>query len=225
MAADTLRYRQSKQRRFLADRAQAKLQAKLDEDEAENAAGDEEEAAKYGECPARARNVLRLKNFPHGFYEPQMVQYFSQFGGIEDVVVKRNRETGASQGVAYIRFARHMAARRAEADIHGMLLGNMVIHAQLMDPTKFKGNVWVRPGVARRLRARDWKRRVEGVPAAREARAGPSTTPAATPHAHFHNLKTRLSKRRAKWRKAGISYDFPNPYPQPPKAKKTTLGD
>ena len=38
------------------------------------------------------RGVLMIKNFPHGFYEQQMYEYFSQFGEVTRLKIMRSRK-------------------------------------------------------------------------------------------------------------------------------------
>eukprot|EP00210_Caulerpa_lentillifera_P007329 g7005.t1 len=48
--------------------------------------------------------VITIKDLPHGFYEKQLLQFFSQFGTVEFVRVKRSRKSGLSCGIAYVQF-------------------------------------------------------------------------------------------------------------------------
>ncbi|KAF2677232.1 hypothetical protein K458DRAFT_350500 [Lentithecium fluviatile CBS 122367] len=48
--------------------------------------------------------VVYLGRIPHGFFEPQMKKYFSQFGDINRLRLSRNKKTGASKHYAFIEF-------------------------------------------------------------------------------------------------------------------------
>jgi nucleolar protein 15 len=48
--------------------------------------------------------VLYVGRIPHGFYEHQMRQYFSQFGDILRIRLSRNRKTGRSKHFAFLEF-------------------------------------------------------------------------------------------------------------------------
>lgn len=48
--------------------------------------------------------VIYLGRIPHGFYEHEMRQYFSQFGDITRIRLSRNRKTGQSKHFAFIEF-------------------------------------------------------------------------------------------------------------------------
>ena len=41
---------------------------------------------------AMKRGVIMIKNFPHGFYESEMMKYFSQFGEVTRLKIARSRK-------------------------------------------------------------------------------------------------------------------------------------
>lgn len=55
--------------------------------------------------PDTTPGVIYVGRIPHGFYEPQMKAYFSQFGEITNLRLARNKKTGASQHHAFVEFA------------------------------------------------------------------------------------------------------------------------
>ena len=48
--------------------------------------------------------VVYVGNIPHGFFEPQMKQFFSQFGTVTQLRLSRSIKTGNSRGYAFIEF-------------------------------------------------------------------------------------------------------------------------
>ena len=38
------------------------------------------------------RGIVMIRNFPHGFYEKQMFDYFSQFGEVTKLKIARSRK-------------------------------------------------------------------------------------------------------------------------------------
>ncbi|XP_038058243.1 MKI67 FHA domain-interacting nucleolar phosphoprotein-like [Patiria miniata] len=48
--------------------------------------------------------VVYLSHIPHGFYEPQMRHFFSQFGTVNRLKLWRSKKSGKSRGFAYIEF-------------------------------------------------------------------------------------------------------------------------
>lgn len=51
-----------------------------------------------------APGVIYLGRIPHGFYEEQMKEYFSQFGEITRLRLSRNKKTGRSKHFAFLEF-------------------------------------------------------------------------------------------------------------------------
>jgi RNA recognition motif-containing protein len=49
--------------------------------------------------------VIYLGHVPYGFFEEQMMGFFSQFGEITNLRLARNRKTGKSKHYAFIEFA------------------------------------------------------------------------------------------------------------------------
>lgn len=45
-----------------------------------------------GDNGQERRGVVMIKNFPHGFYEQQMYEYFSQFGEVTRLKIIRSRK-------------------------------------------------------------------------------------------------------------------------------------
>ena len=44
---------------------------------------------------AMKRGVIMIKNFPHGFYESEMMKYFSQFGEVTRLKIARSRKVSS----------------------------------------------------------------------------------------------------------------------------------
>lgn len=64
----------------MADKVKKKLKSKKSEDT-------EKDLKKE-----KMSSVVKLKYIPHGFYEKQIFQFFSQFGTVRKVKVLRNRK-------------------------------------------------------------------------------------------------------------------------------------
>ncbi|XP_060526328.1 MKI67 FHA domain-interacting nucleolar phosphoprotein-like [Cylas formicarius] len=61
------------------------------------------------------RGLLYIAHIPHGFYEKEMRDYFSQFGKVTNAKVCRSRKTGNSKGYGYVEFA-HAEVAKIAAD-------------------------------------------------------------------------------------------------------------
>lgn len=71
--------------------------------------------------------VLYVGRIPHGFYEHQMKQYFSQFGDIQRIRLSRNRKTGRSKHFAFLEF------KSAEvADIVAKTMDNYLLFGHIL---------------------------------------------------------------------------------------------
>eukprot|EP01112_Ceratiomyxa_fruticulosa_P009068 TRINITY_DN2362_c0_g2_i1.p1 TRINITY_DN2362_c0_g2~~TRINITY_DN2362_c0_g2_i1.p1 ORF type:complete len:271 (-),score=77.42 TRINITY_DN2362_c0_g2_i1:133-945(-) len=94
----------------------------LDEgsDEEEEVEEEEEEETTTGR--RNKQNVMYIGHLPYGFFEKQLKGYFSQYGEVEKVVVRRNEFTKKSMGFGYIRFADEQVAKIAADSMNDYLL-------------------------------------------------------------------------------------------------------
>jgi nucleolar protein 15 len=49
-------------------------------------------------------NIIYIGHIPHGFYEKQMKEFFSQFGQVLNLRLSRNKKTGKSKHYAFLQF-------------------------------------------------------------------------------------------------------------------------
>jgi len=80
--------------------------------------------------------VLVLRNIPHGFYEEQMLRYFSQFGEVLKLRMSRSRKTGKSRGYAYVEFAVDEVAKIAAETMDNYLMFEHLLKCQYIPPEK-----------------------------------------------------------------------------------------
>lgn len=88
-------------------------------------------------------NMLSSR-IPHGFYESQMKQYFSQFGKVNRLRVSRNKKTGAPKHYAFVEFANAEVAEIVAKTMDkylmfGHILQCRVIPQEQVHPDLFKG--------------------------------------------------------------------------------------
>lgn len=79
------------------------------------------------------KTVIKLNNIPHGFYEKQMRDYFSQFGVVKNVLLVRSDKTHKSRGFGFVEFQLPQVARAAAEAMHNYLLFNQVLKCRQMD--------------------------------------------------------------------------------------------
>lgn len=92
--------------------------------------------------------VVYLGHLPHGFYDPQIRAYFSQFGTVTKVRVSRNPKTGACRHYAFLEFEDAGVARIAAKAMDGYLLAGKVLKCHIVEsakvkPEMFRGKKWV----------------------------------------------------------------------------------
>jgi nucleolar protein 15 len=71
--------------------------------------------------------VIYVGRIPHGFYEHEMKQYFSQFGPITKLRLSRNKKTGASKHFAFVEFA-----EASTADIVAKTMDNYLLFGHIL---------------------------------------------------------------------------------------------
>ncbi|PVU89876.1 hypothetical protein BB561_005132 [Smittium simulii] len=81
---------------------------------------------------AQESRVVYLGRIPHGFYEPQIRGYFSQFGTILNLRLSRNKRTGKSKHYAFIEFEELDVAKIAAETMHNYLLYNRLLKCSIM---------------------------------------------------------------------------------------------
>lgn len=60
-----------------------------------------------------------------GHTEDQFRETFSSFGNIEDIWVVKDKQTGESKGIVYIKFIRTSDAARAQEEMNGKQMGSI----------------------------------------------------------------------------------------------------
>lgn len=71
--------------------------------------------------------VIYIGRIPHGFYEHEMRQYFTQFGVINKLRLSRNKQTGASKHFAFVEFA-----EASTADIVAKTMDNYLLFGHIL---------------------------------------------------------------------------------------------
>ncbi|MDI1487222.1 MAG: nucleolar protein [Ramalina farinacea] len=88
------------------------------------------------------RGVVYVGRIPHGFYEHQMREYFSQFGPVTRLRLSRNRKTGAPKHYAFIEFESHEVAKIAAATMHNYLLFGHILKCKLLATENVHEDLW-----------------------------------------------------------------------------------
>ncbi|XP_027201583.2 uncharacterized protein LOC113795585 [Dermatophagoides pteronyssinus] len=97
------------------------------------------------------RGVLMIKNFPHGFYEQQMYEYFSQFGEVTRLKIMRSRKTGKPKNYGFIEFRFEDVAEIAAQTMDNYLMFDRIVKCRMLPLEKVNANIfknWNRPFVS-----------------------------------------------------------------------------
>ncbi|WRT65912.1 uncharacterized protein IL334_002863 [Kwoniella shivajii] len=89
------------------------------------------------------KGTLFLGRIPHGFYEEQMKEYFSQFGDVTRLRLARNRKTGASKHYAYLEFSSQSVAVIVAETMNNYLLMGHILKCQVIPAEKVHPDLWV----------------------------------------------------------------------------------
>jgi nucleolar protein 15 len=120
--------------------------------------------------------LMHCSRVPHGFFEPQMKKYFSQFGNVTRLRLSRNKKTGASKHYAFIEFAHSDVADIVARTMHNYLMFGHILQCRVVpseqvhldlfkganerfkvDPRNRKAGVAMARGAERAV----WEKRVE----------------------------------------------------------------
>merc|ERR1711963_867357 len=78
----------------------------------------------------RQPGVVYVGHVPHGFYEDELRQYFSQFGRVLNVKLSRSKKTGNSKGYAFIKFQYAAVAKTVAETCHNYLFFNKLLKCE-----------------------------------------------------------------------------------------------
>ncbi|KAH9492400.1 hypothetical protein Btru_051022 [Bulinus truncatus] len=78
----------------------------------------------------RLPGVVYIGHIPHGFYEKEIKQYFSQFGKVLGVKVSRSKKNGNAKGYAFVKFKYSAVAKTVAETCHNYLFFNKLLKCQ-----------------------------------------------------------------------------------------------
>jgi nucleolar protein 15 len=95
--------------------------------------------------------VVYIGRIPHGFYEHEMRQYFSQFGLISRLRLSRNKKTGASKHFAFIEFEEDTTAEIVAKTMDNYLLFGHLLKCNVVPSERIQESFW--KGANKRFKA------------------------------------------------------------------------
>lgn len=144
--------------------------------------------------------VVYLGRIPHGFYENEMRQYFSQFGDIKNIRLSRNPKTGASKHYAFIQFDSYDVAEIVAKTMDNYLMFGHIMKCKVVPKDQVHDNLFI--GANRRFKKVPWNK-LEG----RKLAMGSGETKW---EERIEREKQRREKRNTALLKTiGYSYDGP----------------
>ncbi|KAJ9165221.1 RNA-binding domain-containing protein [Coniochaeta hoffmannii] len=100
--------------------------------------------------------TVYVGRIPHGFYEHEMRQYFSQFGPITRLRLSRNKKTGASKHFAFVEFAEAATAEVVAKTMDNYLLFGHILRCKLVPDSQIHESLW--KGANRRFKKVPWNK-------------------------------------------------------------------
>ena len=150
--------------------------------------------------PSDEPGVLYIGHIPHGFYEPEMTSYFTQFGEIDHLRISRSKKTGRSKGFGFIQFHDKNVAEIVAQTMHNYLLAGKLLQVKIMTPDEVaaKKDLW--KGANRRFVTVPWTQ------LAKQRNDAPKT------ETQWREVEERERKRRQASKEAikaaGIDYTY-----------------
>ncbi|XP_061923486.1 MKI67 FHA domain-interacting nucleolar phosphoprotein-like [Entelurus aequoreus] len=153
--------------------------------------------------------VIYVGHLPLGLFEPQLREYFEQFGNVLRLRLSRSKKTGGSKGYAFVEFDCDEVAKIVAETMNNYLMGERLVKCHVIPPEKvheklFAGN------------QRTFKR--PSHPAIARYNKNHTSEEVAKVTEKLLRKERKLRKRLAGH---GIDYDFPGFAAQVPPKKKS----
>jgi len=127
----------------------------------ENPAEDGKEIKASSYANKKNRGIVYLSHIPHGFYETQMKDFFSQFGTVTNLRLGRSKKSGKSRGFAFVEFKYSEVAKVVAETMNNYLMFNKIVKAELLSKDKCSPKVFMGkinpakpPGIVHRRKAK-----------------------------------------------------------------------
>ncbi|CAG9980593.1 unnamed protein product [Clonostachys byssicola] len=100
--------------------------------------------------------IIYVGRIPHGFYEHEMKQYFSQFGTVTQIRLSRNKKTGASKHFAFIEFAEASTAEIVAKTMDNYLLFGHILKCKVLPKEQAHDDIF--KGANKRFKKVPWNK-------------------------------------------------------------------
>ena len=103
--------------------------------------------------------IVYVGRIPHGFYEHEMREYFTQFGDISRLRLSRSRKTGASKHYAFVEFTSAGVAKIVADTMNNYLMFGHILKCKVVPKEQGHESLW--KGANKRFKAVPWNK-IEG---------------------------------------------------------------
>lgn len=103
--------------------------------------------------------VVYVGRIPHGFYEHEMREYFSQFGDISRLRLSRSQKSGASRHYAFVEFTSAGVAKIVADTMDNYLMFGHILKCKVAPKEQVHESLW--KGANKRFKAVPWNK-IEG---------------------------------------------------------------
>ncbi|XP_075685167.1 MKI67 FHA domain-interacting nucleolar phosphoprotein [Rhinoderma darwinii] len=141
--------------------------------------------------------VLYIGHIPRALFEPQLKEYFSQFGTVTRLRLSRSKKTGGSKGYAFVEFECEEVAKIVADTMNNYLFCERLLKCELLPPEKVNPRLFV---------GCDTIFKKPALPAVKRYNKRRSEEQNNKMTTKLLGKEKRLRKRLAK---TGINYDFP----------------
>ncbi|KAL9966246.1 hypothetical protein ACROYT_G024294 [Oculina patagonica] len=143
--------------------------------------------------------VIYLGHIPHGFYENQIRDFFSQFGTVNKVRLSRSKKTARSKGYAFVEFACDEVAKIVAETMHNYMMFGRLLKCKVIPNDRVHPRLW--KGSNRKFRF---------IPRQKNEIKKQNKTKTDEEHQkQVKNILRKEQKKRKKMKDLGIDYEFP----------------
>ncbi|KII72516.1 MKI67 FHA domain-interacting nucleolar phosphoprotein [Thelohanellus kitauei] len=160
---------------------------------------------------SKKSSVIYIGHLPRGFCEKEATSFFSQFGDVLKVHIKRSRKTAQTKGYGFVMFKEPEVARIAASAMNNYIMFDKMIKCQVVKPNKIHDKMFKGYRIPDEYYYQVWKARDairEKNIAINEAKRNPNISESLR-----HELKEK--KQNEKLKAAGINYQFVSKLIQP----------
>lgn len=90
----------------------------------------------------KRRGYMYIGHLPHGFYDKEIREYFTQFGKVRRIRLSRSKKTGNCRGYGFIEFENEKVAKIAADTMNNYLMFNKILKCQLIEKEKLHPNAF-----------------------------------------------------------------------------------